>query len=245
MEAIQPRVYALICTRKDNPSSLLTNLTSYLSRAGVEVKLLQDQESMFSGYQKGFESIKNPHKDDIVILCHDDIQILIDPSYFVPFLNSHVGKGFSGPAGTTLLREDCVWWDYDRWKEGHHRGYVWHGKKIQESNFTNYGPPGQVLVLDGLFLACRVSTINKIGGLGKPDYLTEDWDYYDLHYTMTADSLGLRNYAIPLPIVHGSSGSLDNRDSWHKNRELFRNKWFKQSSEKSIFQAQLTPTEID
>ena len=74
--------------------------------------------------------------------------------------------------------------------------------------------------MDGLFLAATVKTLRKVG-LEKPEYFPGEWDFYDIHYTVTARKQGWRNFTVPLFIKHESRGELVGRDSWHKNREAF------------------------
>ena len=65
----------------------------------------------------------------------------------------------------------------------------------------------------------------KVGiGLEKPDYLKGGWDFYDIHYTLTAHKMGFENKTIPIAIVHHSPGELVGRDSWHINKDLLYNK---------------------
>ena len=155
--------YAFICTREKGPTVTRNNLTHYLSRAGVQVKLLVGQDSIFSGYKKAFE-LTNPNPTDTIILCHDDIEILSDIKIFINALETHLSQykaGFVGVAGTTHLDKDAVWWDHTRWKAGLHRGHVFHGKSNYEYDNTYYGPPDQVVVMDGLFLAAKAKTLNE------------------------------------------------------------------------------------
>ena len=133
---------------------------------------------------------------------------------------SHDPLGFIGPAGTACLTNDGVWWNQRLWKEGRHRGYVVHGNKVHPE-YTFYGMPGRVVVLDGLFLAAKASTIRRIGGLSKPPYFPGAWDFYDLHYTLEAHLHGYANQVPPLFIRHESHGELAGRGSWHVNREAF------------------------
>ena len=214
--------YAFICTREKGPTVTRNNLTHYLSRAGVQVKLLVGQDSIFSGYKKAFELTK-PDPTDIIILCHDDIEILSDIKIFKNALETHLSQyksGFAGVAGTTFLDKDAVWWNHDRWKAGLHRGHVFHGKSPYEYDNTYYGPPAQVVAMDGLFLAAPAKTLEKVG-LDKPEYFEGEWDFYDIHYTTKAHQMGLINKVVPIMVLHNSFGELAGRDSWHRNREAF------------------------
>ena len=131
--------------------------------------------------------------------------------------------GIVGPAGTTYLGENAVWWDQEKWSQGHHRGQVKHrANKGEPASATYYGECGQVVALDGLFLAARKEVWEKVG-LQKPEYFEGNWDFYDIHYTTKSHSLGYKNYVIPIDMIHLSNGELVGRDSWHKNREAFIN----------------------
>lgn len=218
------KIYAFICTRDKNLSETTKKLVSYLSSCNIDTKLLVGAKSIFSGYQKALEQTK-PKDDDIIILCHDDIEILSSKEYFAKALSYRLGDpktGFVGVAGTTLLSEDAIWWNHTIWSQGKHRGLVFHGESIETSKATYYGDNDRVVVLDGLFLAAKAKILREVG-LQKPSYLEGDWDFYDIHYTFTANDKGYHNYTIPIFILHNSFGELAGRESWHKNRTNFIN----------------------
>lgn len=213
------QIFSITCTRDniigEGPTSLFSTLSSY----GVHVKVLANQTSIFAAYKKGLESC-NADDEDIIILCHDDLEILSSKAEFIAALSICIDKktGIVGPAGTTHLGTDAVWWNQERWAEGMHRGMVMH--KEPKVHSTKYGPHGRVVALDGLFLAARKEVWEHIL-LEKPDYFEGDWDFYDIHYTVKSHMLGYNNYAVPIELIHDSSGELVGRDSWHKNREAF------------------------
>lgn len=213
------KIFAIICTRDKNLKSITTTLVNILSSYGVDVKLLVNQSSIFSAYAKGIKICK-AGPDDIFILCHDDLEILSTKEEFIAALAicSFKETGIVGPAGTTDLGKNAVWWDHERWHRGKHRGMVNHRKP----NFhtTEYGPYGQVVVLDGLFLAARKEVWEHVT-LDQPEFFEGNWDFYDILYTTRAHILGYKNCAVPIKLVHDSSGEVDGRESWHKNREAF------------------------
>jgi len=216
------KIYSIICTRDKNLTPLTSNLVHTLSSYGVEVKLLVNQKSIFEAYKKGLKSC-NANNNDIIICCHDDLVLTSPKEQFIASIAKCTDKevGFIGPAGTTHLGEDAVWWNHDRWQAGYHRGFVRHyNMKDKEAHGTHYGPHGPVVVLDGLFLAATKEVWEKVG-LDKPTYYEGGWDFYDIHYTSRAHLLGLKNHTIAMEIVHYSVGDLAGRDSWHKNREAF------------------------
>jgi len=225
-------IYAFICTRSREGVSMTTHrLLSFLSSCSINIFLLANQKSIFTGYKAAFDKV-NPNPEDIIILCHDDIEIRENPQVFVQKMKDLLQKekaGFIGPAGTTHLGEDAVWWEQGRWQQGLHKGKVTHladskfgESQQQEEYLTYYGPPEDVVVLDGLFLAAKASLLTEIG-LEKPSYFVGDWDFYDIHYTSQAHLKGYTNTILDMDIVHHSRGEIVGKDSWHKNREAFIN----------------------
>ena len=221
------RIFALICTRDKNLSPTTRKLTSYLSRCKIEVKLIVGSESIFTGYSKAFEKL-NADPDDIVILCHDDIDILLRDDYFTSLLMNELADpktGFIGPAGAKVLSSRSVWWDQEQWANGGCGGLAFHGEEFGPiCDATCYGSYGPAAVLDGVFLATTARVLNTIG-LEKPDYLTGDWDFYDIHYTYSAKLANFTNKISPIILLHNSRGELVGRNSWHVNREQFTNKY--------------------
>lgn len=215
------KIYALICTRDKDLSSVTTELTTYLSSLGVQVKLLVNHRSIFNGYSKALEKI-DPDPSDIIILCHDDIEIQTRPVNFISILSILKNKkyGFLGVAGTTELGEDSVWWDQERWRRGKHKGKVFHLDPEDKVYTSEYGPYGQVVVLDGVFLACRAELLKEIA-LQKPTSYNGEWDFYDIYYTLQSHDKGYENHTVPIELLHHSRGELAGRESWHKNREAF------------------------
>ena len=215
-------IYAFICTRSKEFGDTTKKLSSYLSRAGIKAKFLVGQKSIFDGYSNALERF-DIQDTDIVILCHDDIEILTDPEVFKNIIVSNCllhDTGFVGVAGTTELSLDAVWWNHGLWQQGKHRGHVYHGKDILTADSTYYGKPEQVVCLDGLFLAANGKVLKEVG-LKKPEYFEGDWDFYDIHYTVSAHKKKYKNKVVPIQILHNSGGELVGRDSWHKNRQAF------------------------
>jgi len=216
------KIYAFICTRQELLPNYTQQLVSYLSRCKIDVNLLVNKESIFDAYKEAVEGTLI-NDNDIVIFCHDDIEILMDPQQFINVLikaSRKTNSGFLGPAGTTHLSEDAVWWNQTMWAQQKHKGFVVHGDTLSTSEYTYYGNPGRVVCLDGLFLAIAGKSLKKLN-LDKPYYFEGEWDFYDIHYTTQAHKKGLYNTVEPIFILHRSRGELVGRDSWHKNRIAF------------------------
>jgi hypothetical protein len=216
-------IYAIICTRSREQVTQTTNtLLTYLAKCGIKVFLLADTKSLFSSYERAYKMI-NPNPEDIIIFCHDDIEIREDPEVFKKKLIDALefsAVGFVGPAGTTCLGPDAVWWNIENWQAGKHRGRVTHLDKLNKEYVSPYGAPGEVVCLDGLFLAAKPKVIEDVG-LSRPEFFEGEWDFYDIHYTTQAHLKGYSNQVIDLNILHNSRGELVGRESWHKNREAF------------------------
>ena len=216
------KIYAFICTRSEPLPDYTQKLVSYLSRCKIDVTLLVNKESIFRAYK---EAVDNTiiEDDDIIIFCHDDVEIIMDPQQFINVLIRAARRsksGFFGPAGTTHLTQDAMWWNREVWTAGGHKGFVVHGESLTSSQYTYYGEPGRVVCLDGLFLAINGKSLKKLD-LVKPEYFEGDWDFYDIYYTTQAYKKGLYNTVEPIFILHRSRGELVGRDSWHKNRTAF------------------------
>jgi hypothetical protein len=214
-------IYSIICSRKDKPNNTLPKLLSYYQSADIKYHISYDANSMFEGYQSGIDALK-PDPEDIVILCHDDIEVLSDRAYFRKTLEDTLSQknvGFVGPAGTTYLGGDAVWWDINRRHTGLHSGFVFQGKDHKTMTPNYFGPCRNVVVLDGLFLAAKRKTLDLVG-LAKPKEFPTNWDFYDLYYTLSAYEKGYDNKAIPILILHNSDGFM--RESWEANRKAFQ-----------------------
>jgi len=216
-------IYAIVCTRdRNNVSETTDKLMSFLCSARIKILILSNAKSIFSAYYGAYNHI-NPTEDDIMIFCHDDVEIREDPIEFVGKLKNIFSSpevGFVGAAGTTCLGPDAVWWDQTRWQQAKHKGKVTHIDPQGREYQTPYGPPGDVVALDGLFLAAKKNVLEAVG-LEKPEYFEGEWDFYDIYYTTQAFLKGFTNKVMDINIFHNSRGELVGRDSWHKNREAF------------------------
>ena len=134
-------IYSLTCTRSGDLSETTSNLLEYFKKCNITSKVLTDENSIFEAYSNGIESI-NGNLEDIVILCHDDIEILTSPEVFTQLLKEKLSindTGFIGIAGTRRFAKSAVWWDMEEWKAGSHSGYVFHGKSLKSMDATFLG----------------------------------------------------------------------------------------------------------
>lgn len=175
--------------------------------------------SVYSGHAENmkYDTLKD---DDVVLMIHDDVEILSTPQEACKWLKllENPEIGFIGVAGTTKFDKDLggMWWQARHY--GKTRGFVFQGKDNLTMTPNHFGPFGQVSVLDGCFLACTYRTYKKYCQT-KPNYLSSDWDFYDIHMTSAAFLDGLKNYAVPIIVRHESDGQM--RPEWFKAKDEF------------------------
>jgi len=215
------RKLAFIPTKEDKERPINT----FLKEAGWDVHFLVGKESIFEAYNEAFKEHKVMAKDR-VIMCHDDIEILVDPSTFNNIIDSNLDDktGFLGIAGPKKLNKTGCWW-HGLGREFPHpeaflRGCVWHGDTINEAKPTYYGGYGEVQVVDGLFMVATGATLNSIK-TKKPKEFTSDWDYYDMYYSYQASAKGKMNKVVPIMILHHSIGEGAMSEEWNESRLAF------------------------
>lgn len=175
------QIVAFTCSRSSKQPKSLSKLTSYFDKASIPHYIKLDAPSVFEGYTELYSSVKdNLNPDDIIILCHDDIEVLMGYDEFKSVLNDYLSKsmvGFIGPAGTTHLGKDAMWWHMERRQQGLHRGFVFQGDSLETMTPNYFGQSGKhVVVLDGCFLATTKRVIDDVS-LPKPEYLKGQWDF--------------------------------------------------------------------
>lgn len=186
----------------------------------LSIKVAYGAKSIYEGHNENIEFFKKSKLDDndIIVLCHDDIDILSNHKDLVKFLSvtRAVGVGFVGLAGGCHIPRDGAWWNSRNTKDA--RGFVFQGTDPETMTPNYFGNCGQVVVLDGCFLAATYKTLKKVG-LAQPSYLESGWDFYDLHLTYKAHLAGFANYVVPIIAMHESPGIM--REGWVAARDRF------------------------
>ena len=215
------RKLAFIPTREDTPRPIKT----FLEGAGWEVHYLVGYSSIFEAYNTALKEHDVVAKDT-VIMCHDDIEIMMQPDMFNSVIDESFEKntGFLGVAGARRLNKTGCWW-HGLGREFPHpdsflRGCVWHGTTPLNSKPTYYGGYGTVEVVDGLFMVAKGATLNTIR-TKKPKEFVSEWDYYDMYYTYQAKEKGKTNKVIPVMILHHSPGEGALSETWDESRKAF------------------------
>ena len=213
-------IYLSVCSRRNDRAKELEELHSFKALwpteyEGLVLHIAYDAPSIYEGHK---ENLEDADPDDICILLHDDVEILSTPDELYKYVEKCriSNTGFVGVAGASNLRADAIWWNARNHKEA--RGFVFQGSENTDMVPNYFGKSGQVVVLDGCFMACTKENLDAIS-LDKPAYLSSDWDFYDISLTMKAHMMGLTNYVVPIITRHVSSGEM--RDGWNTSRMEF------------------------
>jgi hypothetical protein len=213
-------IYAIIPSRGGTASKTLSSLRDYIGSG--QTMVIYDAASIYDAVNRGiaqFNIDSGGLKDeDIIVICHDDIEILSTYETFSGWLQVCLkpGVGYIGVAGACRLNQDGVWWNSRM--NGAARGFVFQGISHQRMTPNHFGPAGQTVVMDGCFLAVSYKTLKTLG-FEQPHYISTGWDFYDIHTTFTAHLKGYNNYVVPILIRHESIGQM--RDGWYQAKEQF------------------------
>jgi GT2 family glycosyltransferase len=167
------------------------------------------------------------HRDKIVVFTHADVYI---DDYFISGRLHEALQRFDiiGLAGNKrrLPRQpswafvnDSPQFTWDNFENL--SGAVSHFNE-KGSEVSTYGPlPAQCQLLDGVFLAARVSTLLDRKVLFDERF---PFEFYDLDFCRTAVNAGLTLGTWPIAITHASGGSFGS-PGWRTCRDLYYVKW--------------------
>ena len=168
-----------------------------------------------------YNKILNDSKNNIVILCHDDIYF--DSKNWGQKILNHFKRndeyGILGLAGTTNMPKSAKWWeDFSKM-----RGIVNHehgGKKWESKYSSSLGNQiDDVVLVDGLFIVINKKNIKKnfneeIGG----------FHFYDVDFSFRNFIEGVKiGVMYDVRVTHKSIGQTN--EQWEKNREVFAEKY--------------------
>ena len=174
---------------------------------------------MFDVYKSTVNSLDLTANDQ-VIMCHDDIEILLSEEIFNRVLSQHLENplnGFVGVAGSQMITHEASWYTCAQ-KHNAGGGVVYHGKDLESMIPSLYGTSKKAVTMDGVFLASTGRVLNTIN-LGMPKDFVGKWDWYDALYTFQAYKKGLRNIIAPILLRHESGGRYPKE--WHDDKPKF------------------------
>jgi len=216
------------------------SFTRHLKSMGeVETVRLGVVDSLLDAYHASAKSIGDP--EALLLFVHQDARPMhMDPDAPVPvpafppqfeFLHkafsdpyawvravenllSKQDTGFLGVAGSLgLTLETAAWWNNPELTGG-----VIHTTADGRGSLNPYGPWGRALVLDGMLLMAPRRTFQKIE---PPATNSKEFHFYDLELTLAAHNAGLKNWTIPLMMVHESGGAKVTDPEWLRGLNSF------------------------
>jgi hypothetical protein len=204
-------------TRKSNPA-FIEQIKKTVGPKTVEIiEVINNGEKSLS---KVYNEILGQAKNNIVVLCHDDI--IFEDKGWGNKLIKHFDKtnfGILGVAGTTSMPSSGMWWE----ERNKMLGIVNHkheGKQWESKYSTSLGNEAeQVVIVDGLFMAIHKDRI-------KSNFI-EDFDgfhFYDIafcfeNYIKWVDIGVIYN----IKITHLSIGQTN--EKWEENKIKFAEKY--------------------
>jgi len=168
-----------------------------------------------------YNKILNESKNDIVVLCHDDIYF--DSKNWGQKVLNHFKRnseyGILGLAGTTNMPKSARWWeDFSKMK-----GIVnhEHGGKKWESKYSSSKGNGldNVVLVDGLFIVINKKNIKKTFN----EEIT-GFHFYDVDFSFRNFIEDVKiGVMYDVRVTHKSIG--ETNFQWEKNREIFAEKY--------------------
>jgi glycosyltransferase involved in cell wall biosynthesis len=203
---------------RENNQTFIEHLKKTVGPKNVEIiEVVNNGEKSLT---KVYNEILNQAKNDIVVLCHDDIKF--DDKGWGNKIIKHFTKtnyGILGVAGTTNMPSSGMWWENRRKMVGvvNHEHL---GKKWESKYSTSLGNDiEEVVVVDGLFMAIHKQRI-------KSNFI-EDFDnfhFYDISFCFENYMAGVHiGVLYNIKITHSSIGQTN--DAWEENKIKFAEKY--------------------
>ena len=190
----------------------------------VHVKLFaENPEGLPKLYNQVIEEYLN--QDVILVFAHDDLHFLdlFWPKHLRQGLLQYHVAGIVGNKEHHPMQPSWAFLDImGTWdSKENFSGSVAHGNQFPPETFAEFGPTGEVKLLDGLFLAISSQTLKDSGLRFDERFL---FHFYDMDICRTAQSLHLKSGTIPLSLMHESKGSFNNQ-SWLDGYKAYIQKW--------------------
>jgi glycosyltransferase involved in cell wall biosynthesis len=168
-----------------------------------------------------YNKILNDSKNDIVILCHDDIYF--DSKNWGQKILNHFKRnpdyGVLGLAGSTQLPSSAKWWeDFSKMKGivNHEHG----GKKWESKYSSSLGNQiDDTVLVDGLFIVINKNNIKQTF-----NEEIKGFHFYDVDFSFRNFIADVKiGVMYDVRVTHKSIG--ETNEQWEKNREVFAEKY--------------------
>ena len=205
-------------TRMDNPSYIdYIKKTCKFNNVEVIQKINNGEKSLSQVYNE----ILNESTNDIVVLCHDDIEFetINWGDKILDHFRRNPDYGILGLAGSKFLDTNCQWWSvpYTMFGIVNHKD---NGKKWTSTYSKDIGSKiEEVVLVDGLFIAIHKKRIDH-----NFDESINGFHFYDLGFCIPNYLDGVNIGVIfDVRVTHLSIGKTN--EVWEKNRLIFSEKY--------------------
>ena len=181
-----------------------------------------NKENIGKHYNKVLE-MAVAEKYDTLILMHDDVH-MDDLGWSDKLSEAFVEYDVVGLAGSkkTEIKQPALW--HLMSKQEDWSGAVAHNVNDKQIFMTNFGPtPERCLVLDGLFLAVKVSSLTP--EVRFDEKLPAIAHHYDIDFCLTANKHKLKLTTWPIWVIHKSPGLEDPGQDFIDSERYFLDKW--------------------
>lgn len=160
---------------------------------------------------------------DWVILMHDDVSMedkYLETKLKTAFVNYDI-VGIAG-AKQIEIKQPALW--HIMAKQEDWSGAVAHPANDKQIFMTNFGPtPARCLVLDGLFLVIKVSSLNS--EVKFDEDLPAIAHHYDIDFCLNANKHKLKLTTWPIWVIHKSPGLDEPGQDFIDSEKYFLDKW--------------------
>lgn len=199
------------------------SISKMLGQVGYTIEV-NNKNSLASVYNK---HITEENRDKILIFVHDDC--VIEDSFLVEKVNNALETfdviGLAGMKSPITVKEPCLW--HLLGERQNMSGAVAHftGNDDIERFMTSFGvTPARVILLDGVFLAINTSKVLD-ARLTFDENNPARFHFYDLDFSLTANSLKLKLGTYPIFCTHVSHGLTTPDSEFYEGQKWFLNKW--------------------
>lgn len=196
---------------------------------GTVIPILENK----TGLSELYQNVLNESVDyDYVLFMHDDLEIH-DHFLFKKLLKAHEQYDIVGLAGATTQdysKDVPMVWHLSRERPEHSRGIVNHyipkgfnGVAETHINSAYFGPtPGPVVVIDGLFMSFKMSSLKGKGEVFDRNYT---FHHYDLAMCVKAYDMNLKIGVWPIFVIHYGLGEFADDKTWQRHAQEFKQQY--------------------
>lgn len=191
---------------------------------GIELKL-------FAENSRGLPALYNSVIDEylaqnvLLVFAHDDLHFMdwFWPEHLAQALDKYAVVGIVGNRMRHPMQPSWAFLDHlGTWdKKENLSGSIAHGNQFPPDTFADFGPTGEVKLLDGVLLAMSSATVRQSGLRFDEQF---NFHFYDLDLCRSAEQLNLKLGTAAVALMHESKGSFNNQ-SWLDGYKAYISKW--------------------